>query len=98
MRPAAVGWVFLGAYCGVVALVLVFIAVRGGDMTGLLLVFPALPWPALGSRLFGPNWGLGIGTIAGLVFNALIAFYVGAAIGRRRARSAQARQGRSLRP
>ena len=85
-NPRLAGGIFLGIYAALVGLTVLFMFTAGGDMSGLLIVFPALPWPALGMKLFGPDWGLGVGTLAGLVFNAVIAFYIGAAIARRRNR------------
>src|SRR3982751_4309345 len=79
-RPAAnpkrTGWIFLGAYGLVIALILLFIVTAGGDMAGLLLIFPALPWPLLGDWLFGAA-GLGYGVVLGLVLNGLLAFGLG---------------------
>ncbi len=85
-NPRVAGGIFLGAYAALVGITVLFMATAGGDMTGLLIVLPALPWPALGMKLIGPDLGLGAGTVAGLVFNAVIAFYTGAAIARRRNR------------
>jgi hypothetical protein len=45
-------------------------------MSGLLLVFPALPWSLLGHMVLSYD-GLGIGTWVGLVVNALLAFGLG---------------------
>ena len=84
--PHIGGVVFLGAYAVVIVLVLLAVAVNRGDMSTLLLVLPAMPWPFLGMKIFGPNWGLGAGTLAGLVFNGVIAFYLGAAAARMRNR------------
>jgi hypothetical protein len=70
------GFIFLGVYLLVVAAILLFIVTLGGHMSGLLLVFPALPWSLLGHMVLSYD-GLGIGTWVGLVVNALLAFGLG---------------------
>ena len=70
------GWIFLGVYLLVVAAIGVFAATLGGHMSGLLLVFPALPWSLVGNLLFGYN-GLGVGTWVGLALNAVLVFGLG---------------------
>lgn len=67
---------FLGAYLCVVAMFVLFVFLSSGDMAGLVLVVPALPWPFLAGVLFG-SAGFGIGVLGGLVLNAVVAFYAG---------------------
>ena len=67
---------FLGAYLAVIALCIVFVATASGDMAGLVLVVPALPWPILAERLLG-SVGFGFGLLGGLALNAVLAFYAG---------------------
>ena len=74
--PKRVGWIFVGAYCLALLSLLVFIFNAGGDMSGILILYAALPWSMIGNW-FGPNWGLGIGTLLGLVLNGAIAFCAG---------------------
>ena len=80
------GCVFLGVYLLVIGLIVLFIATLGGHMSGLLLVFPALPWPLIGRLVFG-NDGLGIGMFVGLPLNAVLAFALGYWVARRRKRA-----------
>jgi len=70
------GSIFLGVYLLVVAAIVLFAATLGGHMSGLLLVFPALPWSLLGHMLLSYD-GLGIGTWVGLALNAVLAFGLG---------------------
>ena len=76
------GAIFLGGYLLGILLIVVFINTAGGHMSGLLLIFPALPWSLLGNLLFGYN-GLGYGTWIGLALNAALAFGLGYWIARR---------------
>jgi hypothetical protein len=78
-----IGAIFLGAYLLGILLIVVFINTAGGHMSGLLLVFPALPWSLLGNLLFGYH-GIAYGTWVGLVLNAVLAFGLGYWIARRR--------------
>ena len=80
-RPLRGGLVFLAVYLAVLGLIELFIATLGNHMSGLLLVFPALPWPLLGSWLFGGS-GFEAGLWIGLVLNALAAFALGLAVSR----------------
>ncbi|HZQ71998.1 MAG TPA: hypothetical protein VFB08_03710 [Burkholderiales bacterium] len=75
-NPRRTGLVFLGAYLGVIALCLVFIALSSGDMAGLVLILPSLPWPIVGALLYKGD-GAGIGMAAGLVLNGFIAYFAG---------------------
>ena len=77
------GLIFLGGYLLAILLILAFISTLGGHMSGLLLVFPALPWSLLGNLVFGYA-GLGIGTWVGLALNAVLAFGLGYWLDRRR--------------
>jgi hypothetical protein len=76
------GFLFLGAYVLANLLIVAFISTMGGHMSGLLLVFPALPWSLLGNLLLGTS-GVGIGTWVGLVLNAALIFGLGCWVGRR---------------
>jgi hypothetical protein len=78
-----IGAIFLGAYLLAILLIIVFINTAGGHMSGLLLVFPALPWSLLGNLLFGYQ-GIAYGTWIGLALNAVLAFGLGYWIARRR--------------
>ena len=83
LAPRTMGWIFAGAYVAVIAAIVIFIfSGAASDMSGLLLVFPALPWPVLGQLLAGPNWGFGIGTMIGLPLNGVLAYLIGYWIGR----------------
>jgi hypothetical protein len=82
------GWIFLGVYLGVLALIVAFIlSPAGGHMSPLLLVMPALPWPVVGHLLLGQGWGLGIGTVVGLPLNGVLAYLIGYQIGRWRTKA-----------
>ena len=88
MPPRVMGWIFLGVYLGVLALIVAFIvSPASSDMSGLLLVLPALPWALLGHWLLGQSWGLGIGTLVGLPLNGVLAYLIGYWIGRWRTRT-----------
>ena len=70
------GWIFLGAYLAMLALIVLFIVFAGGHMSGLLLLFPALPWSLIGlwsSR----DIGIQIGVCGGLLVNAGLVFVLG---------------------
>ena len=70
-------------YVAVIAAIAIFIvSPAASDMSGLLLVVPALPWPVIGQLLAGPNWGFGIGTVIGLPLNGVLAYLTGYWIGR----------------
>jgi hypothetical protein len=80
------GAILFGVYLAAVLLIVLFIETRGSDMSGLLLIFPALPWSLLGNWAFGFN-GLGWGMFGGLAINAGLAFGLGWWIERRRRRA-----------
>lgn len=84
------GLIFLSIYLSVLALIALFVFTAGGHMSGLLFVFPALPWPLLGKWLFGFS-GFEIGVWVGLVINAAFSFVLGRALSRlkRRLRAAK---------
>ena len=82
LRPRTMGWIFVGIYVAVIAAIVGFIvSPAASDMSGLLLVVPALPWSFLGDRLVD-GWGLGIGVLIGLPLNGVLAYFIGCAIGR----------------
>ena len=83
LSPRSLGWVFLGAYVAVIVAIAIFVfSPAASDMSGLLLVIPALPWPVIGQLLAGPNWGFGIGSIIGLPLNGVLLYLIGYWIGR----------------
>ena len=71
----ATGWMFVGVYACVVIAAFALFAARG-DMGGLVVVFFALPWSALGNALAGPS-GLLPATYCGLVLNGVAVFLIG---------------------
>ena len=73
----------VGAYGVLLALTVIFIATASGDMSGLLIVIPALPWPIVAHWIFR-DAGLWIGTLLGLPLNGFLAFSIGYGISRRR--------------
>jgi hypothetical protein len=78
LAPRTVGWIGVGMYVAVVAAIAIFVfSPAASHMSGLLFVFPALPWPLLGHLLLGPNWGLPIGTMVGLPLNGVLAYVIG---------------------
>ena len=83
LKPRTMGWIFAGAYIGVILAIGAFvISPAASDMSGLLLVVPALPWPVMAEALIG-GWGFTIGTLIGLPLNGVLAYFIGYAIGRR---------------
>jgi len=80
------GFVFVGAYLATLALCIAFIATASGDMAGLVLIVPSLPWPVLAQWLLGPG-AFGFGVLGGLALNGVIAFYAGALAARLRNRA-----------
>ena len=85
-RAHRVGWIFLGTYLFLVGLIVLFSATAGGHMSGLLLVFPALPWPLIGRWFFGYT-GFVVGVWGGLALNAILVFVLGLAVSQLRKRS-----------
>ena len=75
-RAVKAGLAFLAGYLALVAAAAVFVASSGGDMSGLVFVFIALPWPLLGSWLFGDG-GMMAGALLGLALNGAISFGIG---------------------
>ena len=75
-RAVKLGMMFVGGYAAVVAAAILFVATSSGDMSGLVLLYIGLPWPFVGSWLFGHN-GLTAGLLLGLPLNAAISFGIG---------------------
>ena len=82
-QPPAVkiGLVFVGIYVLAVAAAAVFVATSSGDMSGMVLLYITLPWPLVGSWLFGDG-GMAAGLLLGLALNAFIAFTIGYGLAR----------------
>lgn len=85
LPPRILGWLFLGVYGLLLALIALFVAASSGDMSGLLFVFPALPWPLVGMWIYRPG-GFGYGVLAGLVLNGALAYALGFWVGWLRSR------------
>jgi hypothetical protein len=86
LAPRTAGWIGLGVYALFIAWMVFLMLTAGGDMSGLLLLVPALPWPVLGQKLFG-TWGFSIGFVGGLIANGVLSFAAGYGIGRWRRRA-----------
>src|SRR2546423_6340337 len=81
LSPRRTGLIALGAYLALIGVIVVMIFRAGGDMSGLLIVIPALPWPMLGAWLLG-DYGFGIGVVGGLILNGALAYFAGAGLAR----------------
>jgi hypothetical protein len=75
------GLIFLGCYVAVLAAAVIFVATSSGDMSGVVFLYVAQPWPLVGFRLFGFS-GTGAGMLLGLPLNGAIAFGIGYGLSR----------------
>jgi hypothetical protein len=70
------GLIFVSCYVAVLAAAVIFVATSSGDMSGVVFLYIAQPWPLVGFRLLGLS-GTGAGMLLGLPLNGVIVFGIG---------------------